>query len=213
MPYSPKHQYIFTHIMKTAGASLAKSLKENEGDQGLLLTGRPNREINHICRFPPETSMEHLTPLQIRKVIGWQAFQSAFRFTIVRNPWDRVVSTYFWLRQGDHQADPRMKEFCEKHSFEEFACANTFLWPPPQHPHVFNPQGQCFHHKVCRFENLEEDLKEVFKVIGQEYRPLPHRHKTDHKPYVEYYSPKSIEAVRKKYEQDIKGLGYSFEPN
>lgn len=212
MPYSPRHQFIFTHIMKTAGTSLMKRLNEMEGDGGLLLKGPPNREINHICGFRPISAMEHLTPHQIRKVIGWHAFNTAYRFTIVRNPWDRVVSTYFWIRQGDPNADPNMKTFCQNHSFEEFATAERFFWPPLQFPHVFSPKGKCYHHKVCRYENLEQDLQEVFKNLGLEFTSLGHENKTSHKPYTEHYTPKARDAVAKKYAKDIKALGYQFNP-
>jgi hypothetical protein len=213
MPYSPKHQYIFTHIMKTAGSSLVQRLEKSEDDRPLLLRGKPNLEINHVCGFNEKQSMEHLTPQQIRRVIGWHAFNTAFRFTIVRNPWDRVVSTYFWIRQGDPHADPRMKSYCEEHSFEDFAKEKSFFWPPLQFPHVFNPKGQSHHHKVCRYENLENDLKDVFQSVGLDPEPLGHKNKTDHKPYTEYYTAESREAVAKKYAKDINSLGYQFKPN
>jgi hypothetical protein len=64
----PNGSYIFIHINKTGGTSIAKAI-------GL-------------------TVKKHLTAEQVITQIGERAFNDAFVFTVVRNPWSKVVSHY-----------------------------------------------------------------------------------------------------------------------
>src|SRR5258707_7699115 len=79
--FADEFRCIFIHIPKTAGTSLSQAL-----------FGRHSRHIPYI-------EYEKGNP---------RKFRQYFKFTFVRNPWDRLVSTYFFLKQGGlAPADPR----------------------------------------------------------------------------------------------------------
>src|SRR5947208_3465937 len=71
--YPNRHRCIFIHIPKTAGSSIALSLF---GEQ-----------------------LEHIT-YRDYQIANPRKFDRYFKFAFVRNPWDRVVSSYFFLRNG-----------------------------------------------------------------------------------------------------------------
>jgi len=58
--------------------------------------------------------MEHMPARKIRRRIGREAWNQYFKFCIARNPWDRVISQYYW-RQKDLREEemPSIMEFLE----------------------------------------------------------------------------------------------------
>ena len=69
--------FIFIHINKTGGSSIAKALK---------------LPVN------PKT-VYHKTALEKIGEIGRQQWENRFTFTVIRNPWDKVVSHYHFRVQ------------------------------------------------------------------------------------------------------------------
>ena len=63
-------EYIFVHINKTGGTSIAKAI------------GLPKKN--------------HLTAKEIIDIVGQTKWDKAFKFTFVRNPWAKVVSHYLY---------------------------------------------------------------------------------------------------------------------
>ena len=64
--------------------------------------------------------------------------------------------------------------------------------------------------EIVRFENLQKDFDRVCNKIGIPLQKIPHKNKTEHKPYWEYYNDETREIVAKKFEEDINAFGYEF---
>jgi hypothetical protein len=74
---------IYIHIPKTAGTSVEQFLREN-GKNGLQYHGvRNGRSMHHFTAF----DLKYEIPL---------TFQNYYKFTFVRNPYDRLLSEYYW---------------------------------------------------------------------------------------------------------------------
>ena len=79
--FADEFRCIFIHIPKTAGTSVSETL-----------FGRASRHV-------PYFEYERANPWKFRRY---------FKFAFVRNPWDRLVSTYFFLHKGGmNEADRR----------------------------------------------------------------------------------------------------------
>ncbi len=88
--YSIEQMYargcIFIHIPKCAGVSVCQSLFGNLGPG-------------------------HLTLRQHQEVLDSRTFDSMFKFSFVRNPWDRLVSAFYFLKQGGYnEADANWRD-------------------------------------------------------------------------------------------------------
>ena len=126
-----------------------------------------------------------------------------FKWTIVRNPWDRFVSLYSFRKRTDGY------EFMVKQppSFRE--------WLLHHHHHTVTQvrwltlDGEIPLDFIGRFENLEEDFAHVAEQIGYK-RKLPHINVSKHDHYVEYYDSDTIDLVRTHCKDDIDTFGYRF---
>jgi len=70
--------------------------------------------------------------------------------------------------------------------------------------------GKILMNYIGRFENLDQDFKNICKKINLPKIELKHQNKTTHKHYCECYDEESIEIIKKKFEEDIKVFNYEF---
>ena len=141
-------------------------------------------------------------------------------FAVARNPWDRVVSRYFFAKKV---IEVEKKEPVGKHnidSFEHFLgerddwFGKDYLWHRairgwyPSADHVCNSSGElkC---DMMRFEHLNEDLEKYFEVDEMSRA----RNVTDLNKgtYRDIYTPETIQIVADWYDEDIKLFGYDFD--
>ena len=193
MPIYHEHKCIFTHIPKCAGCSIHKILCE--------------------CLETPyeKAYSDHL------KLTMTNETENYFKFTFVRNPWDRFLSTYFYFRaQGrGGRGDAKMGKVVNRYkSFKDFALnfnnipSNKWVFPH------FNEQLNWIsknHDFVGRFETLQEDFKTICDRTGIPRHQLPHENKSNHKHYTESYDEETKQIIAEKYAKDIEYFGYKFE--
>jgi chondroitin 4-sulfotransferase 11 len=178
----------FVHIPKTAGVAICASL-------GLHIRG--HRRFQEIRRRTPA---------------------NYFVFSVVRNPWDRLVSSYTYFKAGGRgfPNDKAMQrtlsryktfaDFCEEITPELLDQWTKIV------PH-FLPQVYWQHpriNKVYRFENLKEDFADVCSHIETTPVPLLRRNASDHARYTEYYDCSSQAKVAEIYSNDIETYNYTF---
>ncbi|MDB4396035.1 sulfotransferase family protein [bacterium] len=149
---------------------------------------------------------------------------SYFNFTFVRNPWDRFISSYEYIKAGGWGANfPDQdwdRHFCNSlnnfNSIHEFA-RNSAVWRgwlhfTTQFEYVsINDKTDCLDF-IGRVENLQEDLKYICEEIGCKYSIAPHNNKTKtkQKHYTSYYDDELKEIVGSVYAKDIEYFGYKF---
>ena len=190
-----KHKFIFIHIPKNAGHSIDIMFRE----MGMVDEERwHDRSIDIIERF------------------GKKMWDNYLSFSTVRNPWDRFLSEYIW--QKSYSKEQIQIEWGNKDiSFVDF-CKSDFAWYPEiekshlttQLNFLTDVNGIMCVDEIVRFENLQKDFDRVCDKIGIPHQKIPHKNKTEHKPYWEYYNDETREIVAKKFEEDINTFGYEF---
>jgi chondroitin 4-sulfotransferase 11 len=143
-----------------------------------------------------------------------------FKFSFVRNPWARMLSlwSYYKKRNIKPISDTDFKTFTE--NLETMTCkVNDHYYSNsqrkinllyPQYHFISDWWGNNILDFVGRFENLQEDFNIVCDKIGIPYQKLPHKNKSKHKHYTEYYDDETREIVAEKYAKDIEYFGYEF---
>ncbi len=139
-----------------------------------------------------------------------------FTFSIVRNPWDRAVSRYFWERKLRR---PAVKAFSD---FRAYILARRGL-PASQwnvagdNPRKYTTQYECLEldgrigvDKTWRYERLEEDYPEIAGRMGLTGVRLPRVFASEHDPYWTYFDDETRQVVADAYRVDIEAFGYGF---
>lgn len=192
-PYNDELKCIFVHIPKTAGTSLQKTLFDF-------------------------THTGHIRWDEYR-AIDKKRYDLYFKFAFVRNPWDRLVSAYFYLKAGGRNSSD--KEWSERvlskyDSFESFVLGwltaeNIKTWNHfvPQTDFIYDKNDKLMIDFLGKFENLVNDFNFISDRIGVN-RELENINKSERGDYREYYNDKTKEKVRMVYERDISLLGYDF---
>lgn len=132
---------------------------------------------------------------------GWDQY---FSFAVVRNPWDRVVSNFFYLDKISH---PMLRG--AKTPGEWVRSGNLWCYPASYYLLI---NGQVGVNRVIRYENLTKDFRKVCKKIGIKAAKLPRTNSSPHKHFTEYYDDESREIVADIFKQDIVLFKYKFKP-
>ena len=195
------NQCIFVHIPKAAGVSVCKTFFGN-------LAGGHTDIGSYWLAF------------------SRRDFKRYFKFTIVRNPWDRLFSAYCFLRAGgfaELDKEWAQKNISQYRDFNDFvirwvSCKeNIFSYYhfQPQYHFICHPVS----HKIAVdfvgfYENLEADCAYIQrKIFGNADRTLLRTNTTKgkSKDYKEVYTDTTKEIVAHVYAKDIELLGYNFD--
>lgn len=152
-------------------------------------------------------------------------WESLFKFCIVRNPYDRMVSAWKMFTQGmdnsiwDYQYEHELplmsfEKFLQLATDDTISFSNRSTYLGKLRHHTI-PQTHRYHcyqlaDYIGKFEHLNKSLKEVEKLLDFQFDNLPHWNKTNRKPYQEYYNEKTYEIVSQYYKEDLEILDYNF---
>lgn len=199
MPISLKHKLTFLHIPKAAGTSVEKAL-DLQTPECLFLKNK--HKTLPVCP-------QHMFLSEIIKECPF--VQNYTTFTIVRNPFDRFVSEFFFYEQTYWA-----REY-HNLSFEEFVHLATNM-PAKKRRYAFDGHLEPQHHyldcklpiHIFKFENLtplEEWLSEKTKKEIKLSHELKNKTR-DH--YTEYYNSNTLEKISNFYEKDLELFNYKF---
>lgn len=215
--YLPKENALFIHIPKTGGTSIGEILTEH----GAMKT-----------KFRLEGSPNHSSIFDVKK-----EFPDAFRFAIVRNPWDRMWSLYKHLLYSlghylsfDEFLDCRIETLNESQrrkfiqirgisEVDDFTRGNSKYtqWKLNQTDYIYNEEDRLCVDKVLRYEDFDQAIWWIGKKFQIDMSGIRHtkdsvRRLDGRFPllYFNYYTEGQIEKVAEICHRDIKTLRYSF---
>jgi hypothetical protein len=190
-----RYKCIFVHVPKCAGMSVAVSLFGE-------FRGHRTLETYRLMFRPRE-------------------FNEYYKFAIVRNPWDRLVSAFLFMKKGGRTAEDR--EWAELNlapfrDFESFVKEwvnkkniGTYLHFHPQVDFICARNGLSGLDYVGHYENLKEDFACIRDRLGIKAELLKlNVNRSSNGDYTKYYTTETAQIVAEVYANDIELLGYSF---
>ena len=200
-------KFLFVHIFKTAGTSITDSLAR--------FCYRPDstRPSNWMAFFSTNWTKIHRKPIkkhatatEIRDSLDREIFNSVFKFTFVRNPWDWQVSLYHYILENpeNHGYEETMK----MGSFRNFVFSREKL-SFTQTSCLVDESGNLLVDFVGKFENLDEDFQTICHKVGISAN-LPHINKSKRTRYQGYYDAETRDLTARLYAEDIERFGYTF---
>ena len=185
---SDKIQFVWFRVAKTGTRTLFELLKKNQ------IPFKNRGKGKWIVFYEPKNYLNY------------------FKFTIIRNPWDRLVSCYsdkvlkksnlYYEEAFEKDFKYFIKEFVNKKDLTTADChirLQSKLFPINELDFI------------GRFESLEEDLKFISIRLGiKEYENI-HLNASQHMHYSTYYDEECKNIVFEKYRADIELFHYHFE--
>ena len=206
---SHEHKCIFIHIPRTGGSSIEKfftkkscfnqsgSLEERD-----LYFGYSGPEIKHIVA-------------STAKKLYADYWDDYFKFSFVRNPWDRMVSMAKYpefygctINNESINVSEYLKKFPEIEIDERSLSAN-YVGKSLSNSVYLNLLDEPLDF-VGKFENLKQDIEFVCDKIGTPVRKFLHKIASDHKHYTEYYDEETKQIVAEVFAKDIEYFNYKF---
>lgn len=228
---SYQREFIFLKTQKTAGTSVELALSALCGPNDVLTPLSPEEEQLRLGSTAPNVVVptnyrpwwsriteltrivqargaskyvSHMPAKVVRARMDPDHFDRFRKVTIVRNPWDREVSLYFW-HVRNMASPPAFSDFVRRR--RQNAERKTFK--------IYSIDGAIVATDVLRYESLEEDYANFVRSLGvDDVPPLP-RAKSTHRPsyarnYQAMYDSISRERVAKLYTREIDAFQYSF---
>lgn len=196
MIISHKYKFIYIKAWKVAGTTVQKALEK--------ICGSDDITAMEETLIDGKLYDQHSTPKEIRAIVGEDIWNSYRKIVIIRNPWDALVSLYFFGHVRQKIPAPCF--------FNKFVWWNLEGYMPLNKQYMLM-DGKRWADDYIRFENLESDCEDLFKKLGEKCPKLG-REVSGHRPDIHYslmYDRKTVDFVSKRYAEEIAEFGYKFE--
>lgn len=207
MIVSHKHRFIFFAVPKTATHAIRQALQQHMGPEDWeqqTLFGRQSLPIPEIANI----RHGHVSARQIEPHLSTEVWKTYFKFGFVRNPFDRFVSTCFFLNRHDANFSNSAVQFM-KHCLTVERFRQRVL-VKPQSEILTNASGEIAVDFVGRYENLQHSYDEICERIRIPTTDLTRRNPSEHATYAEYYDDELREVVATFYNDDLRIFSYGW---
>ena len=195
-------RFLFVHIPKTAGNSIQTILRHYSEDEIVALRAEQDGIERFGLRNPNYKIKKHSTLAEYRAALDEARFRDLYKFTCVRNPWDRMVSFYFGTTS--------LVEAWDRREFRKLILRALSVTDYLQlDKGESDPFGNVDY--IMRFENLADDFRTLSAKLGIPDAPLPQYNRSNREHYSKYYDAELRELIRKRFAPEIERFGYAFE--
>lgn len=186
----PSRKLLFIHIPKCAGTSVE-----------VYFAGGDWADIDPVNK--------HLTALEAREFYGRELFEQCFKFSVVRNPWARLLSFFNLVRKAQPKIefDPWIRRVCspEGLTFERIPVHRTMC------EYVCGPRGELLVDFVAKQETLSDDFQTILSRLGQKEDVLHHAMVGQYdRNYRKWYTPETRDMVAERFRDDVERFGYNY---
>ena len=189
MRYSKKNNKLLIHIPRCAGKSIVVAMEKHYQDTKKIL-------------------WEHARLKDAKR-----KYLKCEKIAVVRNPWERMVSLYCFIKQKKLWWDTRKGKIIKIDKLPEFTTwlidygkksHNLVTTDIPQFDWI-SLKGKLAVDHIIRYENLHSDVKKVFG-----FDDLPMTHKTEKGEWKLLYNDDSFEYVKRVFKKDVEEFKYDF---
>ena len=217
MILSRGRRYIFVHIPKTGGTALTLALENRAMKDDILIGDTPKARARKARLHGVKAQgrlWKHSTLTDIAGLASDAEIATFFTLTLVRNPWDRAVSYYHWLRDQGF-AHPAVG-LAKSHDFSGFinhAQTRTALMLWPYAAYMRDRFGQDRASLYARLEHLDQDLIPFQAHLGFELTPMPRANASDRaRDWRQFYTDADAALIATVCAEDIARFSYRFDP-
>ena len=178
------HKTIFVHIPKNAGTSIETYF------------------VNDSFRIQPN---KHADICEIKRKFK-NSYNNYRKFTVIRNPYDKMVSWYFFLKRNALENVSTNGDIIE---FNEWIKDPSKFWNFNDPISYLKSQHEWIDEtvEIIKFEDLNNELNKFFdKKID-----LPVTNKSNHDHYLSYYNKESLNIIYDRYKKDFEKYNYKIE--
>ena len=187
---SIRHRLIFVHVPKCAGTTINIAILR------AINGGKPSPEFRLIGQG------SHPFAKVVRELVGKKSWANCWKFGVVRNPWERMVSLYAFLRERELiESDVTFRSWLLDGSNAHKKAVPQSYW--------LCDDGRQIVNTVFRFERLDSVRSALSAHLGQPIR-LGRYRKTAHGDYRGYYDGDMEAWVGEVHAEDIERFGYEF---
>ena len=216
------HQFIFIHIPKNAGTSIARyySVLSRLIDIEVGATELGEAALPHIIKR--HSVGKHAPIRRIRRILSETSdIDSYFSFAFVRNPYERTISTFSFLKKWL----PRSHATKAAKAFQPLKTVNDMLqsefWQSSDIDNMFKPQnfwvtdldGKEIIDFWGKVESISEGIATVNERIGVELPPFDiSLNRTRKGKGKGLLTDQSVKILQQRYSRDFELFDYSLEP-
>jgi hypothetical protein len=227
MIVSHRYKFIFIKTEKTAGTSVEIALSKYLGESDVItpvssadeevrtvlgghapcnyaIPFRNYKLIDWLCLFRSRERFRffsHTSAELIKRHVGKHVWESYFKFCFERNPWDTVVSFYYWR----HPTEPRptISEFIRGGEVNELRGSA-----------LYTLNGQIAVDRVCRFERLDQEMEDLASILALPETPALPRTKSTYRnrrmSYREVLGERERQKIEQLYAREIAWFNYEW---
>ena len=195
MIISHTHKFIFVKTFKTAGSSIEKYLYDYL-DQDDVITGEEKENV------PTQNTkaVRHRTASWIKK---WypNEWDTYYKFSVDRNPWDMAVSWFHWMKYADRIQDTDFDSWIRQANYNSLKNWNRYTI-----------NDDIVVDKVLQYELLHEQIQDIPVPYNNELLKifLKSGHKPKEKSYRDFYTDETSKIIEDNFQEVIKLFGYKF---
>lgn len=183
---SHKLKLIFIHIKKTAGNSINIFLKDYSANSIVNCSRGQSQQLNVYCEFNKD--IKH-SKLDYYKKIYSNKIKDYTIFTIVRNPYDRALSFYYYITNNK--------------TYNKDLFIKTLSLLDHQIDYISNEMI------LVHYENLITELKEISCLKHIDFNKFPHENKSiNSKKKTSVLDQETKDLIYNKFKIDFIKLGY-----
>ncbi|MFY8327035.1 sulfotransferase family 2 domain-containing protein [Pseudoalteromonas sp. ZZD1] len=223
---------IFIHIPKTGGTSINQLLTDTVKNCDIVTSeqSRFRKALNKITGN--KNFKKHESALELLNKLGEDNFNSLFSFAVVRNPYDWLVSYYFFItetkispdtnKRWSHHLYPLVKDMtfkdfvswvCDQNGLSNLASRKSLVFDNSkkvlQKDWVSNLDGSLLVKRILNVEELQTQVPLLLNELGLNNSKLPHINSSKRGIYVDYYDEVTKNKVYEYFKEDFDAFGYA----